>query len=169
MLELDSVDNAQGNEPPSAWIKAIKHKDLHAYNRLVSLYQDQIYSFAYYLFGNQMIASQAVQEAITLAYHRISHYRSGPFLFWLLHHLVRVFHVQHSSQPSDLLSSSREFPLESLAPDLRPVILLVDMCGLDYRQASRITGESPRRISSNIAQARRQLLSKLNYSSPPVS
>lgn len=169
MLELDSLANTQGNEPPSAWIKAIKHKDLRAYNRLVSLYQDQIYSFAHYLFGNQMAASQAVQEAITLAYRRINHYRSGPFLFWLLHHLVRVFQSQHSCQPSDQLSSSHEFPLENLAPALRPVILLVDMCGLDYHQVSHITGKSLRRISSDIAQARSQLLSKLNYSSPPVS
>ena len=162
MIEPDSSNSAQDNEPPSAWIKAIKRNDLQAYNRLVSEYQDQVYSFAYYLFGDQVLAWQAAQEAITLAYQEVNLYRSGPFLFWLLQNLVRVYQGQHSSQPSDLLSSGRESSLESLAPDLRPVILLVDMCGLDYRQVSRITGESPRRISSNIAQARRQLLSKLN-------
>lgn len=149
--------NAQGNELNSSWLAAAQHKDLQAYNRLVMNYQDQVYSFAYFVLCNQVAAVQATEQAFALAYQRVSKYRGGTFLFWLFQNLVEVCRTRPKRKPAFPADSDQALPLTELALDLRLAIVLVDLEGLDYLQAAQITGRSPRQLAKDVAQARLQL------------
>jgi DNA-directed RNA polymerase specialized sigma24 family protein len=149
--------NAQVYELNSPWLVAAHRQDLKTYNRMVMDYQDQVYSFAYYVLCNQTGAVQAMQQAFTLSYQKVSKYRRGTLLFWLLQNLVEVCQDRLKSRLDIPGDSDQSLPMAALPPELRLLIALVDMEGLDYHQAAQITGRSLRQISRSVAQARQQL------------
>jgi RNA polymerase sigma-70 factor (ECF subfamily) len=58
--------------------------DLNAFNRLVLAHQDQVFSVAYRIMGDQASASDATQEAFISAFGAIRRFRGGSFKAWLL-------------------------------------------------------------------------------------
>ena len=68
----------------NALIQASCQGDLDSFNRLVLVYQDQVYHQAYRMMGEEAAAADAAQEAFISAFHHIRSYRGGSFRAWLL-------------------------------------------------------------------------------------
>lgn len=65
-------------------IQEAQRGDLDAFNRLVLVYQDQVYNQAYRIIGEADAAADATQDAFISAYNHIQSYRGGSFRAWLL-------------------------------------------------------------------------------------
>lgn len=57
--------------------------DLEAFNRLVLVYQDAIYTHAYRMLGDESAADDATQETFIAAYQALKNFRGGSFRAWL--------------------------------------------------------------------------------------
>lgn len=58
--------------------------DLTAFNRLVLMYQDRVYSVAYRIMKDPASAEDATQEAFISAHKSIKSFRGGSFKSWLM-------------------------------------------------------------------------------------
>lgn len=65
-------------------IAAAQGGDLSAFNELVLLYQDAVYTVTYRIMGDPDSAADAAQDAFITAYRRLETYRGGNFRAWLL-------------------------------------------------------------------------------------
>lgn len=70
------------NEPDL--IASSQRGDLDAFNRIVELYQGQVYNVAYRMVGSQATAEDVAQEVFISAYRHVNDYRGGSFKSWLL-------------------------------------------------------------------------------------
>lgn len=139
-------------------ILAAQQGGLQAFNCLIQAYQDRIYNLVCRLVADEHRAEELTQAAVQRLYHDLPTYHNGEFYPWLLKILVKVCRpamqckrtAGHSDQP--LLDT-----LEALSPNLRLVIVLVDMEGLDYAQTAAILGIPKRTVSTRLAKARGQL------------
>lgn len=68
----------------SALIQAARQGDLEAFNQMVLVYQDRVYTQAYRVMGEHSAAEDAAQEAFISAYRKLHTYRGGSFIAWLL-------------------------------------------------------------------------------------
>lgn len=57
--------------------------NLEAFNALVLIYQDSLYTLAYRIMGEPAAAADATQEAFITAYRKLHTYRGGSFKSWL--------------------------------------------------------------------------------------
>lgn len=64
-------------------IAMAKEGDLDAFNRLVLIYQNFVYSIAYRMMYAEDAAADAAQDAFILAYRKIRSHRGGSFKAWL--------------------------------------------------------------------------------------
>ncbi|MBC8170885.1 MAG: sigma-70 family RNA polymerase sigma factor [Anaerolineae bacterium] len=71
------------NDEPQL-IAAALHGKLDAFNQLVLIYQDTVYTLAYRVMGEPDSAADATQETFISAYRNLSSYRGGNFKSWLL-------------------------------------------------------------------------------------
>lgn len=152
------------------WIAAARQGDLSAYNRLVESHQDAAYNLAYRILCDPVAAEEAVQAAFLQAYRELGRYRRGVFQEWLFAILVRVCRNRFSRAshrpglPNRTLSTVQkslplqaETCLQALPLDLRLVITLIDLVGLDMDQASAVLGLPAQTIRTRLAQARQQM------------
>jgi RNA polymerase sigma-70 factor (ECF subfamily) len=58
--------------------------DLEAFNRLILVYQNQVYNLALRILGDALAADDAAQEAFISAFKGLRRYRGGSFKSWLL-------------------------------------------------------------------------------------
>ncbi len=65
-------------------IELARRGDLNAFNDLVIAYQDRVYNQAYRLMGDPQLAEDASQQAFLTAFQKLSQFRDGSFLAWLL-------------------------------------------------------------------------------------
>jgi RNA polymerase sigma factor (sigma-70 family) len=72
------------SENESSLIEKARRGSLDAFNRLVVLHQDPVYSLAYRLMGDAESAADAAQETFITAYRKLDTYRGGNFRSWLL-------------------------------------------------------------------------------------
>ena len=68
----------------NALIQSARKGDVDAYNRLVLVYQHQVYNLAYRIMGEEAAATDATQEAFISAYNHLKDFRGGSFKSWLL-------------------------------------------------------------------------------------
>jgi len=66
------------------WIENARSGDLDAFNALVEIYQDRVYTLTYRIMGEPASAADAAQETFITAYRRLETYRGGSFKAWLL-------------------------------------------------------------------------------------
>lgn len=64
-------------------IQAARCGDLDAFNSLVLIHQDRVYTLAYRILGDEAAAADATQEAFILAYRHIRNFQTGLFFAWL--------------------------------------------------------------------------------------
>ena len=67
----------------SALISAAQRGDLDSFNRLVMTYQDQVFSHAYRMMGEDEAAADASQDAFISAFRNLRSFRGGSFRAWL--------------------------------------------------------------------------------------
>jgi RNA polymerase sigma factor (sigma-70 family) len=173
-------------------IQAARGGDLEAYNRLVLVYQDIVYSQAYRMIGEAEAAEDATQDAFISAYRHLEDYRGGSFKAWLLRIVTNACYDELRRrkrrpttplEPLDADDEDIESPhwiadpgespeeaaeraelakalqhcLADLPEDFRAVVLLVDVQGMDYVEASQAVGKPLGTVKSRLARARLRL------------
>lgn len=104
--------SSQEHAAEAAWLQAAKKGDLAAFNRLVLMYQEQVYNVAYRLLGDPDEAADATQETFLKAYERLHQHRGGAFRAWLLriatntcYDILRKRQRESTKSLSDVLSA----------------------------------------------------------------
>lgn len=67
----------------NAVIRAAQGGDLDSFNCLVTTYQDQVYSHAFRMMGDEDAAADATQDAFISAFRNLRSFRGGSFRAWL--------------------------------------------------------------------------------------
>ncbi len=148
-------------------LRAARKGDLMAFNRLVLEHQDQAYTLAYYLLGDEQRAAAAIQAAVLRAYAALGSFHKGTFRGWLLRWVLAACDGQPTlpasappaPEPASMEAGLRR-KLLSLPPDWRELAILVDLLGLDYEEAAQVSGCTPKAMSHRLARARGALGSK---------
>jgi DNA-directed RNA polymerase specialized sigma24 family protein len=125
--------------------------NLHAFNRTLLECQDQVYSLAYYLLGEEKEADAVLQSAVEKVYRE-----GGGKTDILRRQLLRRVLFACRERISNLETPVSGFRglLLNLPFDLRVAVILVDLLGFDYEQAARIMGSQPEQIRRSLARAR---------------
>lgn len=172
----------------SELIFAAQAGDLQAFNRLILGYQDAMHSLIYYLCPGQDVES-IMQAAVLQIYQRLPGYHAGDFRLWLFKIVVKVCRRTQPPFWSKIIwsrngrknqppipripsLSSRNYSdfigtadiqscLSNLDPDLRMVVILIDMEKLDYAQAAAVLGIPLNSVSKRLSRARWQLANRL--------
>jgi len=157
-----------------ALIRDARKGDLDYFNRLVLAYQDLLYHQAYCLMGESDAAEDATQNAFISAYKNLKSFRGGSFKAWLLRIVTNVCYdelrrrkrrpttpleplnkederIESPQWLTDPAESPEEFTERS---ELSRVVVLVDIQGLDYREASEAIGKPLGTVKSRLARAR---------------
>ncbi len=170
-------------------ISAAQAGNIQAFNRLILEYQDAIHSLIYYICPGQDVEA-LTQAAVWRIYQRLSDYHGADFRLWLFKIVVNVcrralypywFRINRdnhrgkaqpqlsgiSSHSSRIKSESIETSeiqscLSGLQPDLRVVVVLIDLEKLDYTQAAAVLGIPMDSVGKRLAKARWQLSNHLH-------
>jgi RNA polymerase sigma factor (sigma-70 family) len=65
-------------------IRYAQEGDLDAFNRLINIYEHQVFNLAWRIMGDSDSAADATQEAFISAYRAIGRFRGGSFRSWML-------------------------------------------------------------------------------------
>lgn len=66
------------------WVEKVRKGDTNAFEPLIHMYQQKIFSFCYYMLGQKQEAEDAVQDVFLKAYKNIKNYRYDlSFSAWL--------------------------------------------------------------------------------------
>ena len=139
---------------------------LATFNTLALQTQDEAYTLAYYLLGDERHAERATQAAFDQLY-RSARLQADRFRFEVLRGVLDCCRRMISIMPSRAgqqaylrLKANRDATFEkllSLNDNERSVVVLVDVLGLDYEAAAEVLGSSKKQVSSLLAQARLNL------------
>jgi predicted DNA-binding protein (UPF0251 family) len=126
--------------------------------------QEEAFTLAYYLLGDETAALAAVEAA----YARLARTGATPgglrieTLRLVIKHSISRIKSWPRKATYDLLARKLlNLPLES-----RQVLALVDVLGLDYSQAAEVLGLSKGRVSQALARARRAMSDRLITDQP---
>jgi len=158
--------------------------DLAAFEALVRTHDDSLRVLAYRLLGER--ANDALQDAYLRAFRAIQRFdyrgdAESAVRIWLHRIVYRVCmdHVRQGGRLADLVGESQLMAaspateeaaiasvvvrraLSELGPDSRTVLVLVEILGLDYREAGEIIGISTGTVASRLHTARNQMRSAL--------
>ncbi len=164
-----------------------KTGDVDAFNRLVALHQDAVYGFSLSLTRQPALADDVTQETFISAFGSIGKMRGSNVRAWLLRiarnkaydHFRRQSRRQESSvddeasafrerlrsdnpSPADVAINSElrdalEHCVGALSHEHREVIVLIDVQGQSYDDASSVAGVSIGTIKSRLNRARRRV------------
>ncbi len=143
---------------------------LITFNTLAMQAQDDAYTLAYYLLGDERGAEQATQAAFNQLYQR-TRLQAGRFRLEALRQVMERCQRQNHNlrKPSMLGASGHTFAgssgsngsseaifgkLLDLKDCERGVLVLVDVLGLDYEQAAQVLGSTKKQVGKLLAQAR---------------
>lgn len=143
-------------------VRRAQQGDLQAFNSLVLASQDEVYSLAYHTLGDEALGARAAQQAFLRAYRELPRFQRGSWRAWLYRCAVQVLQSLMSKEVTARSPRSGGVTLASpgldaLPFDLRLVLALVDLEGLDYEEAAAVLEVSPQKIKSRLARARQQL------------
>jgi DNA-directed RNA polymerase specialized sigma24 family protein len=135
--------------------------NVQAFNVLVEACQDEAYSLAFRLLGDERAAVQAIQRAVEQSHRSLATCR-GEFRLWFFRHIVQVckyFSASSSPKPTILTDQANiQSMLNSLPLDLRLSAVLVDVLGLSYDQAAEVAEINSKKIRQTLALARYSLI-----------
>jgi RNA polymerase sigma-70 factor (ECF subfamily) len=143
-------------------VQSARQGDLRAFNRLSEAYQDVIYNLACRTLSDETVGACAAQQALLSAFRDLRRYRDGSWRAWLYRCTVQACQKMLHRQAGGVSVSQQRRPngeidLGALPWDLRLVLALVDLEGLDYEETAAILEISPLKVKSRLARARRQL------------
>jgi RNA polymerase sigma-70 factor (ECF subfamily) len=158
--------------------------DLEAFNDLVTIHQDQLFSLVARMVPDRDQAHDVVQEAFFSAYRNMAGFRGGSVRSWLSRIAINAamdaqrLRKRRPSQPypeledeawqppagdeadpvGQTLSNERNAALGSalaqITPDQRASIVLFDVEGYDYAEIAEMTGVSLGTVKSRIHRGR---------------
>lgn len=144
--------------------------DMEALNRLIMAYQDQAYTLAYYLLGDEVMAEAAthggiqdlwrelVRQSTTMTRSTNAEVRTH-FLTAVLRACARMKHRRYGKiGPGANLSEEKLHTcLASLAFYEHAALVLVDVLKLDYSEAAAIIEQPVDKLRRHLALARHRL------------
>ena len=182
-----------------ALIKKSKAGDLESYNRLVLLYQKEVYNFCLRLTGNVQVAEDMAQETFISAWKSIRGLKGENLKYWLLRIARNACYdyfrsakrkpavsleanpainpLAHGNPEQELLKNELGEDLSrgmaELSSEIREVVVLSDMLGYSYQEISEILkcplGTVRSRLSRGRGQLRDYLLKRGTISIPGSS
>lgn len=153
-------------------VKAAKNGNAEAFGELYALYAKDLYRFAFYYLGSATAASDAVQDAVLLAFRKIgSLKKADSFKTWLFKILrnccaegqkekafsARLVPLESLTEASDggdpLLRLELSRALLELSDSERDAVLLSFVSGYTSREIAKMTGEKEGTVRSRISRA----------------
>jgi RNA polymerase sigma-70 factor (ECF subfamily) len=177
-----------------ALLERARHGDRDAFTSIVTRHQDELYTMALRLLGNQSDAADVVQETFLRAYVRLPELRGATVRAWLFRVAINCSHdVQRRviRRPADSLEDSAgniiDLPdpalgpeasmlareradaiataLQSLPADFRAAVVLRDVNDLSYEELSHALRIPLGTAKSRVSRARALLATALRSSS----
>lgn len=178
------MDRSAENARDRALVEQARDGRLEAFNQLVELYQDYLYSMTVRVVRDRDVAEDAVQEAFLSAYRNLERFSGTSFRAWLTRIAVNAAHDilrkrkrrpadpypewdDESWQPPAPASEGPEAVslahqqratiarcMEGITADQRTAIVLFDVQGYDYAEIAAITGVSSGTVKSRIHRGR---------------
>jgi RNA polymerase sigma-70 factor (ECF subfamily) len=160
-------------EPDPQVVRAARGGDAGAFESLVRFYQAQVWRLCFHLLHDETLADDVTQEALVKAYRFLPNYRGeSKFSTWLysitrncaLDELRRagrrhelLTQLGHEPGPQARDHSVRIEVREAIAAlplELREAVVLIDMFGTSYSEASTILGVPLGTVKSRVHRAR---------------
>jgi RNA polymerase sigma-70 factor, ECF subfamily len=190
---IDQVDGARpGSEVADTVIAAARQGDHQAFTALVSHYDERLRALAFRLLHDPEATRDALQDAYVKAYVGLSGFRGESELGTWLHRIVYTTCLNHlrstarrpqpanvdsdahggpdeaGRDPADTVASALdlELLLQSLPPEQRAAVVLVDALGVGYEKAAEILGVAQGTVASRVASARAKLRRALAADDP---
>lgn len=107
---------------------------LATFNTLALHHQDEAYTLAYYLSGNESAAEAATQAAFAWLYRRQG-VKVGQFRLEVLRQVWMQLHKNRQSTYATLTGDELRQKLGGLKEEERLAVVLVDVLGLNYSEA----------------------------------
>ena len=178
------MDRAPENARDRALVEQALGGDLDAFNRLVELYQDYLYSMTVRSIRDRDVAEDAVQDAFLSAYKNLERFSGTSFRSWLTRIAINAARdilrkrkrrpaepfpewEDESWQPPAPESESPEQvslvrqqraslarAMAGITDDQRSAIILFDVQGYDYGEIAQMTGVSVGTVKSRIHRGR---------------
>ncbi len=178
------MDRSAENARDQTLVAQAREGRLEAFNQLVELYQDYLYSMTVRVVRDPDISEEAVQEAFFSAYRNLGRFSGPSFRAWLTRISVNAAHDilrkrarrpaepypewdDDSWQPPAPASQRPETVamahlqraaiarcMEGITVDQRTAIVLYDVQGYDYGEIAALTGVSTGTVKSRIHRGR---------------
>ena len=137
--------------------RSVSH--LQAFNALILAYQDEAFTLARYLLGDDEQAGNVVQDACRETYWASCDEQTA-VRSDLLRRVVRSCLAQSGrTNGAHAASNKSGLDLGLLPMDQRALIVLVDVLGLDYHEAAEVFSKSTPFVRQKLAQGRARLAS----------
>jgi DNA-directed RNA polymerase specialized sigma24 family protein len=132
--------------------------DLPAYNELVVQHQDEAFTLACDLLGNETMAAEAVEEAFRDSFRD----RKTPQAQFRLEIMKKV--AENCEKRAKILPGPQAMAhlLTDLTNTEKTILVLVDCLEMSYADAGYVTGKPPAIVGVELAKARFLLNSALN-------
>jgi DNA-directed RNA polymerase specialized sigma24 family protein len=132
---------------------------LQAFNALILAYQDEAYTLACYLLGDEAQAGEVVQDACRETYWA-SRDRQTTIRNDMLRRIVRsCLALSGGTNGAHAALDKSSTHLALLPMDQRALVVLVDVLGLDYHEAAGVLRKSTPYVRQKLAQGRARLAS----------
>lgn len=167
-------------EPDPQLIAAAKAGDINAFERIVRRYQADVVRLSLHVCRDMGAAEDAAQEAFVRAFRFLPRYRGdSKFSTWLfsiarncaLDELRKRTRGGQPRESFDTEMAARESDahvgveireaMGALPIDLREAVILIDMFGMSYREASLIIQIAEGTLKSRVHRARQLLIKAL--------
>jgi RNA polymerase sigma-70 factor (ECF subfamily) len=161
-------------EPEPAVLRAAMGGDLEAFERLVRMYQPLVWRFLRHLLRDEVLAEDVTQETFIHLFRRLPSFNFRcKFSSWVFRvarnagidairsrerhdRLARAVPAPPSVLPPETRAEVQA-AVESLTTKLREALLLIEVFGLSYREASGVLHVPEGTVKSRVFQARRRL------------
>lgn len=161
-------------EPDPSTIRSAAAGDAGAFEELVRAYQAHVWRFLRHLVGDAPLAEDVAQETFLRMYSRMHTFRFRcKFSTWVFQlarnagidalrararreRLVRLAPLM-DAPPNPESRAEIGAALRSLTPKLREALILVEVFGMTYREASVAVGAPEGTVKSRVFQARERL------------
>ena len=169
-----------------ARVDRVRRGDAEAFGELVHAYQHRLVNYARALTSNTADAEDVAQEAFLRAYRAIHQFRGGSsfktWLYQIVTNVARTHLDRRRSRQEDLAGDPAESPqafgnptsgedvelgiilrdridraLAALSPDLREVVVLRDVEGLEYKEIAAALDVPIGTVESRLFRARQRL------------
>jgi DNA-directed RNA polymerase specialized sigma24 family protein len=139
---------------------ALVQSQLTFFNSLALRFQDDAYTLAYYLLGEESLAARATQAAFARGFSYLSRHggvAQDRFRLEVLREVIDHARESGSSRPQAGVEDDLIRCLLALPFAERAVVVLVDVLNLSYKEAERVSDCSEKELEKRLGRARLNL------------